>query len=200
MRSVRLEQCGVSTKHRFAFYDQVHTTGMDIKHTLDAKAVLTLGKDMTFRDYAQGAYRMRGITCGQSIHILCIPEVEKLIRRAVEREPVESTVPSVVSHHPGMLQDVSAWLVINSMRSERIQFNALSLQNVANVWRCNALRTLIDRHREFQILSPDGIPAPLRAAVEIFMEKIDFDLADTVQVGRLSLTPKPLCRIRIGIR
>lgn len=26
---------------------------------LSAKAVLTLGKDMTFRDYAQGAFRMR---------------------------------------------------------------------------------------------------------------------------------------------
>ena len=37
-----------------AFYDQVHTTGMDIKHVLNACAVLTLGKDMTFRDYAQG--------------------------------------------------------------------------------------------------------------------------------------------------
>jgi hypothetical protein len=26
---------------------------------LTAKAVITLGKDMTFRDYAQGAFRMR---------------------------------------------------------------------------------------------------------------------------------------------
>ena len=48
---------------------------MDIKHVLNAKAVLTLGKDMTFRDYAQGAFRMRGIISGQSIHILLIPEV-----------------------------------------------------------------------------------------------------------------------------
>ena len=31
---------------------------MDIKHTSDAVAVLTLGKDMTFRDYAQ--VRRRG--------------------------------------------------------------------------------------------------------------------------------------------
>ena len=29
---------------------------MDIKQALDAKAALTLGKDMTFRDYAQVYY------------------------------------------------------------------------------------------------------------------------------------------------
>ena len=46
---------------------QVHTTGMDIKHTASAEAVLTLSKDMTFRDYAQGAFRMRGIGAGQRI-------------------------------------------------------------------------------------------------------------------------------------
>lgn len=28
--------------------------GMDIKHRLTAQAALTLGKDMTWRDYAQG--------------------------------------------------------------------------------------------------------------------------------------------------
>jgi len=38
----------------------VHTTGMDIKQAVDACAALTLGKDMVFRDYAQGAFRMRG--------------------------------------------------------------------------------------------------------------------------------------------
>ena len=52
---MKLAQCGVPLERRFAFYDQIHTTGMDIKHVLDAKAILTLGKDMTFRDYAQGA-------------------------------------------------------------------------------------------------------------------------------------------------
>jgi hypothetical protein len=33
---------------------------MDIKQAVDACAALTLGKDMVFRDYAQGAFRMRG--------------------------------------------------------------------------------------------------------------------------------------------
>ena len=52
---------------------QVHTTGMDIKQAVDACAALTLGKDMVFRDYAQGAFRMRGIGRGQTICLLITP-------------------------------------------------------------------------------------------------------------------------------
>jgi len=48
-----------SSFHSFSSL-QVHTTGMDIKQAVDACAALTLGKDMVFRDYAQGAFRMRG--------------------------------------------------------------------------------------------------------------------------------------------
>ncbi len=45
-RVVSSDQCGVPLERRFAFYDQIHTTGMDIKHVVNATAVLTLGKDM----------------------------------------------------------------------------------------------------------------------------------------------------------
>ena len=43
---VPLATSGVPVESRFAFYDQIHTTGMDIQHRLNACAVLTLGKDM----------------------------------------------------------------------------------------------------------------------------------------------------------
>eukprot|EP00965_Chrysotila_dentata_P072858 2408431-Pleurochrysis_carterae.AAC.1 len=33
------------------------------------------------------------------------------------------------------LHDVSAWLVINSMRTECVQFDQLCSQNLANIWR-----------------------------------------------------------------
>ena len=77
-QSMPLQHKGVDPSRRFAFYDQVHTTGMDIKQGPNAVAVLTLGKDMTFRDYAQGAYRMRGIGKGQTIVLFVIPEVQRL--------------------------------------------------------------------------------------------------------------------------
>ena len=55
----------------------------DINHTLTAKAALTLGKDMTFRDYAQAAFRMRGIGKGQTIELLITPEVKQLVSQFV---------------------------------------------------------------------------------------------------------------------
>lgn len=50
MRSMPEEQCGVPLERRFAFYDQVHTTGMDIRHVANAAALVTLGKDMVWRE------------------------------------------------------------------------------------------------------------------------------------------------------
>ena len=43
---VKLAESGLAWGERFTFYDQVHTTGMDIKQAVDANAALTLGKDM----------------------------------------------------------------------------------------------------------------------------------------------------------
>ena len=36
-RVLKLSQCGIAVEKRFAFYDQIHTTGMDIKHALNAR-------------------------------------------------------------------------------------------------------------------------------------------------------------------
>ena len=72
----------LDSSKRFTFYDQVHTTGMDIRQAPGATAALTLGKDMTLRDYAQGAWRMRQIGRGQRLELLVVPEVAKLIERS----------------------------------------------------------------------------------------------------------------------
>lgn len=125
-----LERCGIQKERRFSFFDQVnavlrwnvslrvsvsfralrflfvlqvHTTGMDIPQGAAARAVLTLGADLIFRDFAQvyheekarkqsfshlssrvaccnlqAAFRMRGIGKGQRIILFVIPEVERL--------------------------------------------------------------------------------------------------------------------------
>ncbi|KAJ1425171.1 hypothetical protein B484DRAFT_93375, partial [Ochromonadaceae sp. CCMP2298] len=43
LKVVRLSDSGLAWNERFTFYDQVHTTGMDIKQAVDASAALTLG-------------------------------------------------------------------------------------------------------------------------------------------------------------
>jgi hypothetical protein len=131
-RLVALAQCGIPPDRRFTFYDQVHTTGMDIKQAPIARAVLTIGKDMTFRDYSQGAYRMRGIGRGQRIHLIVIPEVAARITQELARP----------SGRPEL--DVPAWLLVNSLRVHALQFVQLSIQELHNMWRKRALRALVD--------------------------------------------------------
>ena len=147
---VPLAQSGVPIHRRFSFYDQVHSTGMDIKQTPSARAALTLSKDMTFRDYAQGAYRMRGIGKGQTVELLAPPAVLGLVARdaalgaakpARARAVEEKALPSEArARRP--LRDIVAWLHVNSMHSETLQFNLLCEQSVRNVWRKRAFRTL----------------------------------------------------------
>eukprot|EP00466_Bigelowiella_natans_P001199 jgi/Bigna1/76726/fgenesh1_pg.43_\ len=130
---VPLKQCGLSTGTRFTFYDQVHTTGIDIKQALSAKAAITLGKDLTFRDYSQGAYRMRGIGKGQTLEVVVIPEVKKLM---------EEQLAKVKSPGGDWQTKVAAWLYVNSMALEKLQFMQLCIQNLHNIWRKKAFAEL----------------------------------------------------------
>eukprot|EP00439_Symbiodinium_sp_Y106_P034835 s424_g4.t1 len=62
-RILPLADCGL-------FYDHVHTTGLDVPQAPYARAALTLGKDMLWRDYAQAAFRMRGLGPGAAVSVL----------------------------------------------------------------------------------------------------------------------------------
>ncbi|KUF93228.1 Peptide-N4-(N-acetyl-beta-glucosaminyl)asparagine amidase A [Phytophthora nicotianae] len=184
-----LVQCGLSPSKRFTFYDQVHTTGMDIKQFVNARAVVTLGKDMTFRDYAQGAYRMRGIATGQSICLFLIPEVENRIRHEMKLAQVElSSQGSAQQRLDEFLLLVPAWLLVNSMRMESMQLVQLSLQELHNTWRRRALRSLLDeialatsknaslssRLRRFIGRQDDSDKAWLRKCIAIFRVEISY--------------------------
>lgn len=120
----------VSYSSSYAFW--VVFDPADINHTPTAKAVLTLGKDMTFRDYAQGiesfycicsvfndctgAFRMRGIAKGQTIQLFIIPEVKQLVSQF-------SNARFGAVSDSQLLAGVSAWLVVNAMKSETTQSN-----------------------------------------------------------------------------
>lgn len=109
-----LDRCGVVLEKRMVFYDHVHTIGIDIKHSIDAVAVCTLGKDLTLRDYAQGCWRMRGLGQGQRIHILIIEEIRKLIK--------------ATQNTGNILADTLAWLMVNTLSSEKMQYLQLEHQ------------------------------------------------------------------------
>ena len=144
-RIVNQDQCGIPLTRRFAFYDQIHTTGMDIKHRVNARAAVTLGKDMVFRDYVQGAYRMRGIGQGQVVTVFIIPEVAELMQRQLlAGRIIERTETVPLMETQRCLAMIAAWLIINSMQTEQIQWTMLCIQNIANLYRKTAFNKLLE--------------------------------------------------------
>ena len=189
-----LHEVGVPVERRFVFYDQIHHTGIDIPHAVNARAAVTIGKDMTLREYSQGAFprrhplhlcmslmrgvmsdtccagcwRMRGIGCGQTIVALLTPEVASLVANS-------ATTHSAV-------QDVLAWLFENGIWSEQTQFKHLCVQDLAHLWRRRAFNRLL-------AASEPGITNTRRArlanlshteCVKVFSEAVSFALPTTL--------------------
>eukprot|EP01059_Diplonema_ambulator_P009274 TRINITY_DN19114_c0_g1_i1.p1 TRINITY_DN19114_c0_g1~~TRINITY_DN19114_c0_g1_i1.p1 ORF type:complete len:3318 (+),score=1230.87 TRINITY_DN19114_c0_g1_i1:21-9974(+) len=137
-RDLPIEQCGLAPHERFTFYDHIHTTGMDIKQPLECKAALTLSQDMIFRDYAQGAYRMRGIGIGQCIEVLVTPEINTLIDKSVKKGFKTASTGN-------RAWDVLFWLLRAGARAEQNQMDLLNKQNLNYLWKKRAFGDLIDR-------------------------------------------------------
>ncbi|KNC47257.1 uncharacterized protein AMSG_03687 [Thecamonas trahens ATCC 50062] len=155
---VPLNRSGVALGRRFTFYDQVHTTGMDIRQATDARAAVTLGKDMTLRDYSQGCYRMRGLGRGQTLHLFIVAEVAALVDAALP------DAPPLASHPPVsvVLRAVLAWLITNSIASEKLQHLALCQQELHSVWRKQALDSLLTLATAPQVVEPSVALLPSR--------------------------------------
>ncbi len=165
-----LAQCGVAPERRFTFYDHIHTTGTNVSQMETACATMTIGKDMTFRDLSQGAFRMRGLGRGQRVHLTIIPEVASLIAEELGGLATGR-----------MLVDIAAWLTINSLRSAQLQAAQLHLHNLHNVWRKHALTSLLEcihyedeKKRSF----PPGIDWQM--CMEVFRSPVSFAIAETV--------------------
>eukprot|EP00939_MAST-03C_sp_MAST-3C-sp1_P003325 g3325.t1 len=191
--SVPLSNCRIRPEFRFCFYDQVHSTGIDIKHMPIAKAAITLGKDSVYRDYAQGAYRMRRIGLGgQTVTIVLIPEVasrifedvrdKKNTRVIASREAVFDLVSSL--DPPRLARCVVRWLLLNTIASEKIQHTQLFEQSLRGVYRKASLRRLFDQFSRpeciDEISRKGHIPSSLSSCVDAFREKNDLDVADFI--------------------
>jgi len=111
-------------------------TGTDVTQDCTAIAVVTLQAGVTFRDYSQACYRMRGLGVGQRVHVLVIDEIARLIMAQKILMPTEE--------NPEILPvDVVAWLFENTSYSESIQRVALQQQVISQSWRSPALAMLL---------------------------------------------------------
>ena len=204
-RVVREAQCGLAWHKRFSFYDNVHTTGMDIKQHPKAVAVLTIGKDMTFRDYAQGAYRMRGLAKGQpqTIQLYIVPEVRGLVLSQVDAQSPSSDAAASGSERASTMtrtgrmtgsmtllpnsdvKAIVAWLLLNSIRLESKQMMQLAVQNCDGVYRRLALEKMLASPT--QASGAEKAEATL-ALTEAFIEPVDVALPTIVPVSKSFVT------------
>ena len=92
----------------------------------------------------QGAYRMRGIGAGQKIHLFIIPEVKEIMQRELR----DAVIPDTI-HGEHVLEDVVAWLIVNSLSTEQTQWAMLCIQNMSNLYRKNAFKCLLQKMKTF---------------------------------------------------
>jgi hypothetical protein len=85
---------------------------------------------MTLHDYSQGCWRMRALGKGQCIHLIFTPEIRGLVSSLK------------VTETPVSIEDVVAWLSVNSICSEIIQWQQLQNQVLADLYRCEANQIL----------------------------------------------------------
>lgn len=135
---------------------------------------------MVAGDFAQGAFRMRGIgPRGQRVRVVVIPEVRRLVIRELAL-----CRPDSVSSGISPLAELVAWLVINSLRAEQLQWSMLCAQNISNLYRKVAFRHLTGGEPEkefssFHQLDNNGSSVAQRA-LAVFEEPIDFSLEAAV--------------------
>ena len=167
---VPIEQCGLSPDQRFTFYDQQHSTGMDIKQGVAAVCCVTLGKGNTLRDLQQGAWRMRGIGQGQTIKLVLVPEIVSQILEHRQTLQQQAATPRPVAEGPAAagaaaaaaadesrrrreltLHDIIAWLLASSMASPAANLQSLVLCGAHSFTPLvNALVTLSRRYEELR--------------------------------------------------
>ena len=174
--TVRLDQSGVGLDRTFTFYDHCHTTGMDIKQHYTARAALTLGKGMTLRDMAQGAYRMRGIGMGQTITVLLIPEIATQIKDCLgaagcDRHMMQS------GNSAQHLEEMASWLIVNGLKAEQAQADMLLLQKLDNIPRKFAYRQMLDLALADRLGARDG---PRRGLLKGWAVEVDLVIENQV--------------------
>jgi len=82
------------------------------------------------------------------------------------------------------LQRVLLWLLANSLRTEKVQFNQLQIQNCANVFRKTAFAHLI----EGSVSPSSALQNPtFCTALEAFREDVSFDISNDLPVETTDL-------------
>ena len=104
--SVSLEQCQLEKHNLFAYLDDVHTRGTDLKLPLNCSGILTIGIGMEKDKYTQAAMRLRNLAQQQSLVLWGLSKVTAAIVRD-NRLTTTSEIDSL---------EVLKWVTANTIR------------------------------------------------------------------------------------
>lgn len=76
-------------KNRLTFLDQIHTVGSDVKQKRNARAILTISRNMLLRDLLQSAWRLRELDKSQRVIFVMTHDVEEIIRETLKLTKVD---------------------------------------------------------------------------------------------------------------
>ena len=77
------------------------------------------------------------------------------------------------------LKDVISWLLLNGMKSERTQANMLVCQNVANIWKKSAYRSML-KLDDSSLLAGGGKKLKLSTLLSAWKEETDTTIPNSI--------------------
>lgn len=117
-KPISLSDSSLPIEERFTFYDQVHTTGSNIKQKSDAEAVVTIGTHTQLRDLLQSVWRLRGLAKNQRPHFY----VENEVAKTIAKDPLTlSDIIKFTIHNQGVMVAADALLSLKQKLRATLQ-------------------------------------------------------------------------------
>jgi len=178
---VPLANAAIKESDRITFLDQSHTTGSDIDQSQAAKGWVTIGRNMTLRDFLQAVWRLRGLGKGQVVQYLIDDEVkaiiiEKLGLQADSTITLIEILEFVIENQCEKLGDdnFKAYKQELAALIQRLLFGSLMRQDLSPINKKAAYTRLREswiKKQDLSFAEQFGEPALLRPKDEVLKEE-----------------------------
>jgi len=138
---------GCKKEQLFAYYDQCHTRGADLKFAPDAQAFMTLGKHTSLEDLLQAAMRMRGLPQSQRIEIVIPQDIHATIIETINKQEDTTTIS---------IEDIVLFCTIKGLehqQSDNLQAYILMMTNAARSYARDLMYAAPDLQSKTEIFS-----------------------------------------------
>ena len=139
-----------SLQDTFVFFDQTHIIGQDIVLSSVATGLVTFNYFTTYRDIAQGIYRLRNLNFGQSIDYV---GYNKLIHTLFPSY-ISALYPNYNKFTNFDPMDLLQWCISLNYKYAQLQSPSYYVQNIKYLLRETALRLQYKSHLEYFNKSP----------------------------------------------